>query len=60
MSAALKGKQLHRLTYDSIEHVERMNWLRQNAHLSHVNDSMDVSDDGQFITLEVLLDDVVY
>ena len=60
MSASLKGKGLKKLRYDSIEHNTRINWLRKNAHLTHVNDSMEVSEDGQYITLSVLLDDVVF
>lgn len=60
MSADLKGKQIYKLQYDSIEHSERLNWLRQNAQLSHLNDKMEVSPDGSSITMEVLLDEVVF
>ena len=60
MSADLKGKGLKKLRYDSIEHDKRMRWLRNHAHITHVNDSMEFSEDGQHITLNVLLDDVVH
>ena len=60
MSADLKGKQLYKLVYQSWEHSERFNWLRLNGHLNDISDSMEVSEDGQTITLEVLLDDVVF
>ena len=50
MSATLKGKQMHRLSYDSLEHVERMNWLRVNAaldpNLQGDGNLMEVSEDG--------------
>ena len=60
MSADLKGKQVFKLSYDSIEHNERINWLRRNAQISFVDDQMEVSDDGSTITLKVLLDDVIF
>lgn len=64
MSAALKGKQMHRLTYDSLEHGQRINWLRQNAainlDLERDENLMEVSEDGSQITLNVLLDPVVF
>lgn len=60
MGATLKGKKLYKLKYDSVEHTERLNWLRKNASLEHINDTMEVSDDGRFITLAVLLDAVVF
>ena len=49
MSAALKGKQMHKLTYDSLDHNERLNWLRKNASLDPNllgENAMEVSDDG--------------
>ena len=58
MSADLKGKQEYHLKYDSLEHYERLNWLKSNADLAHMDDNMEVSDDGKYITLKVLLDDV--
>ena len=60
MSADLKGKQLYRLEYDSMDHSRRLNWLRNNAQLAHAEDQMEFSDDGSTITLSVLLDDVVF
>lgn len=46
MGAKLKGKRLYKLSYDSLEHSERLNWLRANAQISYINDAMEVSDDG--------------
>lgn len=60
MGASLKGKKVYKLKYDSVEHTERLNWLRKNASLELVNDSMEVSDDGRFITITVLLDTVIF
>ena len=60
MGASLKGKKIYKLKYDSMEHTERVNWLRSNARLENVNETMEVSDDGKYITLAVLLDNVVF
>ena len=60
MGASLKGKKVYKLKYDSVEHTERLNWLRKNASLELVKDSMEVSDDGRFITITVLLDTVIF
>ena len=61
MTATLKGKQLYALKYPSWEHNDRLNWLVANASVAHTGDQMvEVSEDGQEMTFEVLLDDVVY
>ena len=60
MSAVLKGKRLFRMSYDSMEHNVRLNWLRKNAQLTDLTESMEVSPDGSIITLSVLLDDVTF
>ena len=60
LSAFTKGKQEYRLKYDSLEHFERLNWLKSNADLAHMDNNMEVSDDGKYITLKVLLDDVTF
>ena len=60
MSVTLKGKKEYHLQYDSLEHNVRLNWLKNNAELAHVDDNMEVSDDGMLITLKVLLDDVTF
>lgn len=60
MSAVLKNKKLYKLEYDSIEHQTRADWLRKNASLSEITETMEVSDDGATISLELLLDDVIF
>ena len=50
-SADLKGKQVYKLSYDSIEHNERVTWLRRNAQIQYFDDAIEVSDDGSVISL---------
>ena len=53
------GKTLVKLQYPSWEHNERVSWLIKWAQISPPSE-FETSDDGQAITLEVMVDEVVY
>ena len=43
-----------------MEHGERLRWLKKHASVDDLSETMAFSADGTSITLDVLLDDVVF
>ena len=60
MTNTLKGKKSYTLTYEAWQHSERLNWLMKNAKISSAPETVNMSDDGLELTIEIDLDDVVY
>ena len=60
MTNTLKGKKKYQLTYQAWEHAERLEWLMKNAKIQSAPEQVGMSDDGMELTIEILLDDVVY
>jgi len=48
------------MTFPSWEHGERIKWLMKNAGLSGPPETVAVDETGEFITIETLIDEVVY
>ena len=57
MAATCMNKQMYRLTYPCTEHNQRLSWLLKHAA---INSQQDFQYEGDFITIKVLLDDVIY
>ena len=60
LTVDLKGKQYYILEYPSWEHGKRLSWLMRNAKITEAPKEFAVDDNCDKISIEVLLDDVVY